>query len=1264
MIRAAWFAFVATLGLGLLGSGALAADPHATTLQGGGSVTISPPIRIAEAAVSPIIVVEPTSLDFGNICVGQCANLVINISNGVDDPTNILTITDMVVAPDPPFFFPSPPELPFNIPGDGSQRGFTIRFCPSVPGAYFGTLTITAANATNTPLEVQISGTGNTAPICNAGGPYTGNANEPINFDGSGSSDPDQDPILYSWDFGDGSTGTGATPSHTYTGAGLFTVTLTVTDDCGAVTSCETTADVSGGNQAPECDAGGPYNGTAGQPVSFDGTGSNDPDGSIVSYAWNFGDGNTGTGPTPSHTYASPGTFDVSLTVTDDAGAPSTCPTQANITAGNQLPTCDAGGPYNGTAGQPVSFDGSNSSDSDGTIVTYAWNFGDGSTGTGATPSHTYAGAGTFNVSLTVTDNDGGESSCGTTAEIAGTNQSPVCNAGGPYSGDVGESIAFDGSASTDPDGTIATYAWNFGDGSTGTGATPSHTYATAGTFTVSLTVTDNEGAQSSCETSADINDLPVCDAGGPYTGAPGQPINFDGSASNDPDGTIASYAWNFGDGSTGTGATPSHTYAGTGTFNVSLTVTDNDGAQSSCGTTAEVVEGNIPPACDAGGPYTGNVGQPVDFDGSGSNDPDGTIATYAWNFGDGSTGTGATPSHTYATPGTFTVELCVTDNEGAERCCETTAEISIVNEEPICDAGGPYSGTAGVAVDFDGSNSVDVDGTIVSYAWNFGDGSTGTGAMPSHTYAAPGTFTVQLCVTDDDGAEVCCETTADIIEGPNQDPVCDAGGPYSGTPGQPVNFDGTGSTDPDGTIATYAWNFGDGSTGTGATPTHTYAGPGTFTVELCVTDNDGAQSCCETTANISDTPNEDPICDAGGPYTGAPGQPVNFDGTGSTDPDGTIVTYAWDFGDGSTGTGATPTHTYQATGTFTVELCVTDNDGAESCCETTANITGIPNEDPICDAGGPYSGTAGQPVNFDGTDSTDPDGTIVSYDWAFGDGSTGSGATPSHTYASPGVYDVTLLVTDNDGAESRCETTADISGDGGNEDPDCSRARPSRAQLWPPNKHFVEIDILGVTDPDGDPVTITIDEVTQDEPTGTGENNFCPDARFDGDQLELRAERSGGGNGRVYEISFTATDGEGGSCSGTVTVCVPHDQGNGDDCVDSGQTEDSFECGSARADGTPPGAPAFVERGGVQLGAASIASDLFVLDYSLPADGQVHLDIFDVTGRRVATLERSHQSKGAHQVSWNARQLARGVYYARLQAAGVSLSKALLLMR
>jgi PKD repeat protein len=222
--------------------------------------------------------------------------------------------------------------------------------------------------------------------------------------------------------------------------------------------------------------------------------------------------------------------------------------------------------------------------------------------------------------------------------------------------------------------------------------------------------------------------------------------------------------------------------------------------------------------------------------------DPDGSVVSYEWNFGDGTTGTGVSTTHTYATPGAFTITLTVKDNDNLTASGSTTANISDGSgtQPPVADAGGPYAGSTGAAILFDGSASMDPDGTITAYEWSFGDGSLGTAARPSHAYAAAGRYTVTLTVTDNSSRQATASTTAIVTDAPNAMPVANPGGPYVAAPGSPISFDGSGSSDTDGTIASYAWNFGDGSTASGRTPTHAFASVGTYTVTLTVTDNLG----------------------------------------------------------------------------------------------------------------------------------------------------------------------------------------------------------------------------------------------------------------------------------------------------------------------------------------------------------------------------------------------------------------------------------------
>lgn len=223
--------------------------------------------------------------------------------------------------------------------------------------------------------------------------------------------------------------------------------------------------------------------------LSVDASASSDPDGTITAYAWDFGDGTSGTGTTAQHTYAKAGTYTVALTVTDNRGSTGKSTRAVTVTHTNVLPTAS----FTTTVQNlQLAVDATASTDSDGTIAAYRWDFGDGTAGAGVTAQHTYASRGTYTVTLTVTDNAGATATTTRTATVAPANVPPTA-AFTATSTDV--TVSVDGTASTDSDGVVSSYSWSFGDGTTATGPTARHAYATAGTYPVTLTVTDDRGA-------------------------------------------------------------------------------------------------------------------------------------------------------------------------------------------------------------------------------------------------------------------------------------------------------------------------------------------------------------------------------------------------------------------------------------------------------------------------------------------------------------------------------------------------------------------------------------------------------------------------------------------------------------------------------------------------------------------------------------------------------------------------------------------------
>jgi len=229
----------------------------------------------------------------------------------------------------------------------------------------------------------------------------------------------------------------------------------------------------------------------------------------------------------------------------------------------------------------------------------------------------------------------------------------------------------------------------------------------------------------------------------------------------------------------------------------------------------------------------------------------------------------------------------------------------------------------------------------------------------------------------------------------------------------------------------------------------------------------------------------------------------------------------------------------------------------------------------------------------------------------------------------------------------------------------DCGAAYLSVTELWPPNHQMVPISVLGVTNEGGGPITFTY-HVTQDEAVdATGSGNTCPDAQLVNGVLSVRSERTGSGDGRVYAITVTADDGLGGTCTtAPLTVCVPHDQGRGHRCVDSGQKYDSFaKCvkgkGLSDLQSESGDTPATLA---LKVGAVHGGSSL--IEYSLPQESDILLSVFDITGRHLATIEKGRMTSGVHQTTWNTAGLPGGMYYCRIQAGASSVTRSVLVLK
>jgi len=510
-------------------------------------------------------------------------------------------------------------------------------------------------------------------------------------------------------------------------------------------------------------------------------------------------------------------------------------------------------------------FDSTKSYDPNNEKISIMWDLGDGTTSTDRIVTHTYEKAGDYTVTLTVKDTSGLKCDTAVTTQKVKINVPPVPSFTAAEAVCVGDTVTFDASATTDDTPGALTYAWDFGDGSTGEGKIVTHTYAKGGRYAARLTADDNAGTQcsvASVSKMVSVNGAPTVDAGpdiatclkccNKYT------VKLCATGS-DPDGDVLTYTWDFGDGTTGKGKCISHTYPKGGSYVARVTVDDGRGSPCSVASDTVNVRMNSQPKAVAGPDIVGCVGDAIAFDASASNDPDGDALKYMWDFGDGTTGEGMNASHVYQTGGSHKVGLTVDDGQGTE-CSKSSSGLKVtLNSPPVAMLAAVDAACAGTKINFDASGSKDPDNDTLKYTWDFGDGTVvEDGAKVSHLYKQGGSYMVKVTVDDRKGTP-CSTAIATTPVKLNTPPVADAGPNTVCCMGETSVFDGSKSNDADGDRLTYRWDFGDGETADTAKATHVYKKGGVYRVSLTVDDNSGTP-CSRSTSGFTAQVNETPV--------------------------------------------------------------------------------------------------------------------------------------------------------------------------------------------------------------------------------------------------------------------------------------------------------------------------------------------------------------------------------------------------------------------
>jgi len=1008
--------------------------------------------------------------------------------------------------------------------GDGSQvSGPQVSHVYRAPGRFDVTLRVTdhsgLANASaedSLVVTVEPELRVNEPPIAIAGGNRQAVVGMPLRFDASRSSDRDGGIVRYDWDFGDGGTAQGIAASHTYWQPGTYRLTLTVTDGSGAANATAqdfATLEVRGATTLPPiADAGGDRTLRIGESVTFDASGSRDPDGAIARYLWYFGDGSSAEGPRVEHVYVEPGVYPLRLEVADDSGqVAGRASDRARITVlppQNEAPVAVAGADRAVGVDEVVAFDAALSSDPDGDPLSYRWRFGDGTTAEGAAVSHRFRYPGVYIVELIVADGTGDASLSARDSLTVTVNSPPIADAG-PDASSTDGFFTFDAGGSFDVDGAIVAYEWDFGDGNSARGQRVTHLYDTPGQHEVTLRVTDNSeagNATASDSLTATVDLPPRAAAGEDRVVSPNEVVTFDASASRDPDGGTLSYDWSFGDGTFASGIRVQKRYARPGTYDVRLTVSDGSGLPANSvndelvvvvnqapvpvagpdrrlapgqievfdaslsydddgrikrhlwrfsdgypvrnrrvversfetpgryEATLEVVDDsdslneraeetiaiavNHAPEANAGGDIA-TAQRTIDFDASASFDRDGDGLSFHWDFGDGRSGEGPRVSHTYLEGGIYPVVLKVDDGLGLANSVSEDRVAVRINRAPLPEAGEDRAICARDNVSFDARESRDPDEDPLAYHWDFGDGSEGTGARYIKSFDRSGIYSVTLTADDGIGVENSRRIDRLFVRVDNR-PEAVAGPDIEACTRQTVTFDGSASTDLDGIVNKFDWNFGDGEIGSGEKTTHVYDRPGTYSVSLTI-EGDPLPRCDAVSVDwLTVTVIDAPFADFTMPAIGAAGVPLTFDASASQPgADREIKSYVWTFGDGTRAVGPVVTHQYEEPGIYEVGL-VLETRGGRAACSTVRARRGITiNQPPVADAGPDRIAVAGQPVTLDASGSLDPDGSVVSYSWDFGDGQSGEGPQPQHIYREAGTYTATVTVTDDVGLEN-----------------------------------------------------------------------------------------------------------------------------------------------------------------------------------------------------------------------------------------------------
>jgi len=700
------------------------------------------------------------------------------------------------------------------------------------------------------------------------------------------------------------------------------------------------------------------------------------------------------------------------LTIQNDDDAPPKLPPVAQMSVT----------PKTGMAPLSVNLN-SSSSDSDGRIEKCEWQVPGKASVSGCDTQMTFESAGTYNITLKVTDNDGLTATATDSVSVAEPAKiPPVAQMSvNPKTGTAPLSVNLN-SRSSDSDGRIEKCEWQVPGKASVSGCDTQMTFESAGTYNITLKVTDNDGLTATATDSVSVKAQPIPPVAqmsvNPKTGTAPVTVNLN-SRSNDPDGQIEKCEWQVPGKPSVLGCDTQMTFGNAGTYNITLKVTDNDGLTATSADSVIVEAQAIPPVAQMSvNPKKGTAPLTVNLN-SGSYDSDGQIDKCEWQVPGKSSVLGCDTQMTFGNAGTYQITLKVTDNDGLTA---TSADSVIVEAQPIPPVAqmsvNPKTGTAPLTVNLN-SRSYDSDGQIEKCEWQVPGKSSVLGCDTQMTFDNAGTYQITLKVTDNDGLTA---TSADSVKVDSpQPPVAQLSvNPKTGTAPLTVSLSSR-SYDPDGRIEKCEWQVPGKASVLGCDTQMTFGNAGTYQITLKVTDNDGLTATATDSVNVIPKNTRPTANFVATPTDGKAPLTVTLNGSQSFDTDGLIVQYAWTASDGQSRVGESAQITFDEPGTYTISLVVTDDKNDNS--SNTANKTVTVDKTEVRPIARlialPMAGEAPLKVGLEGGESYDPDGNVVSYEWIASDGQRADSQHAEMTFKTPGDYKIALIVTDNDGLQS-----------------------------------------------------------------------------------------------------------------------------------------------------------------------------------------------------------------------------------------------------